>query len=70
MATVCGGSLALFDSGVPLKRAVAGVACGLVTTGPKDVDHYQILTDILVSGGGWTGEESRDNPILRVLKMP
>ncbi|KAL5463352.1 hypothetical protein EMCRGX_G032244 [Ephydatia muelleri] len=49
MATVCGGSLALFDAGVPLKRAVAGVACGLVTTDPKDgnIDNYQILTDIL-----------------------
>ena len=30
MATVCGGSLAMMDAGVPLKRAVAGVAMGLI----------------------------------------
>ncbi len=44
MATVCGGSLALMDAGVPVKAAVAGVAMGLVideTTG-----RYAILTDI------------------------
>jgi len=42
MATVCGGSLALMDAGVPLKAAVAGVAMGLVMEGNK----YAILTDI------------------------
>ena len=42
MATVCGGTLALMDAGVPLKAAVAGVAMGLVTEGEK----YAILTDI------------------------
>ncbi|HKF45787.1 MAG TPA: polyribonucleotide nucleotidyltransferase [Terracidiphilus sp.] len=42
MASVCGASLALFDSGLPLKGAVAGVAMGLV----KEGDDYAILTDI------------------------
>ncbi len=35
MATVCGGSLALFDAGVPIKAAVAGVAMGLVKEGEQ-----------------------------------
>jgi polyribonucleotide nucleotidyltransferase len=43
MASVCGGSLALFDAGVPLRSAVAGVAMGLIKEGEK----YSILTDIL-----------------------
>jgi polyribonucleotide nucleotidyltransferase len=43
MASVCGGSLALFDAGVPMKAAVAGVAMGLI----KEGDQYAILTDIL-----------------------
>ena len=43
MASVCGGSLALFDAGVPIHAAVAGVAMGLVKEGSK----YAILTDIL-----------------------
>mgnify|MGYP002780347566 FL=1 len=43
MASVCGGSLALFDAGVPIKGAVAGVAMGLITDGAR----YAILTDIL-----------------------
>jgi polyribonucleotide nucleotidyltransferase len=43
MASVCGGSLALFDAGVPVRAAVAGVAMGLVKEGSK----YAILTDIL-----------------------
>ena len=42
MASVCGASLALFDSGIALKGAVAGVAMGLV----KEGDDYAILTDI------------------------
>ncbi len=42
MASVCGGSLALMDAGVPVSAAVAGVAMGLVIEG-KD---YAILTDI------------------------
>ena len=42
MASVCGGSLALMDAGVPLKAPVAGVAMGLVMEGNK----YAILTDI------------------------
>ncbi|MGQ0539949.1 MAG: polyribonucleotide nucleotidyltransferase [Gemmatimonadaceae bacterium] len=43
MASVCGGSLALFDAGVPTRGAVAGVAMGLI----KEGDSYAILTDIL-----------------------
>ncbi|UCF04819.1 MAG: polyribonucleotide nucleotidyltransferase [bacterium] len=43
MATVCGGSLALMDAGVPVSKAVAGVAMGLV----KEDEAYAILTDIL-----------------------
>ena len=42
MASVCGASLALYDAGIPLKGAVAGVAMGLV----KEGDDYAILTDI------------------------
>ncbi|HKZ57064.1 MAG TPA: polyribonucleotide nucleotidyltransferase [Thermodesulfovibrionales bacterium] len=43
MATVCGGSLALMDAGVPVKAHVAGIAMGLMKEGDKIV----ILTDIL-----------------------
>jgi polyribonucleotide nucleotidyltransferase len=43
MATVCGGSLALMDAGVPLKAACAGIAMGLVV---GDKNKYSILTDI------------------------
>jgi polyribonucleotide nucleotidyltransferase len=43
MATVCGGSLALMDAGVPIKAAVAGIAMGLV----KDGEQVRVLTDIL-----------------------
>ncbi|HMG35371.1 MAG TPA: polyribonucleotide nucleotidyltransferase [Blastocatellia bacterium] len=42
MASVCGGTLALMDAGVPLKAPVAGVAMGLVMEG----NRYAILTDI------------------------
>ncbi|MDR2165336.1 MAG: polyribonucleotide nucleotidyltransferase [Zoogloeaceae bacterium] len=43
MASVCGGSLALMDAGVPLKSHVAGIAMGLI----KEGNHVAILTDIL-----------------------
>jgi len=43
MASVCGGSLSLFDAGVPIKGSVAGVAMGLV----KEGENIEILTDIL-----------------------
>ncbi|MGB1952966.1 MAG: polyribonucleotide nucleotidyltransferase [Candidatus Puniceispirillum sp.] len=43
MATVCGGSLALMDSGVPLARPVAGIAMGLI----KEGDEFAVLSDIL-----------------------
>src|SRR3984885_13182280 len=43
MATVCGGSLALMDAGVPIKSPCAGIAMGLVV---GDNNKYSILTDI------------------------
>lgn len=43
MASVCGGSLAMMDAGVPLKAPVAGVAMGLILEG----DKWAVLTDIL-----------------------
>ncbi|MBU0774299.1 MAG: polyribonucleotide nucleotidyltransferase, partial [Alphaproteobacteria bacterium] len=43
MASVCGGSLAMMDAGVPLKRPVSGIAMGLILEG-KD---FAILSDIL-----------------------
>jgi polyribonucleotide nucleotidyltransferase len=42
MASVCGSTLSLMDAGVPIKRAVAGIAMGLI----KEGDDYIILTDI------------------------
>ncbi len=42
MATVCGGTLALMDAGVPVSDPVAGIAMGLVLEGEK----YAVLTDI------------------------
>lgn len=51
MATVCGGTLALMDAGVPMIRPVAGISAGLCTE--LDEDHkiakYKLLTDII----GW-----------------
>ena len=44
MATVCAGSLALMDAGVPFKKHVSGVAMGLIT---REDGKYAILTDIL-----------------------
>ncbi len=43
MATVCAGSLALMDAGVPFKKHVGGIAMGLITKGEK----YAVLSDIL-----------------------
>jgi polyribonucleotide nucleotidyltransferase len=43
MATVCAGSLALFDAGVPMKKHMAGIAMGLIMEG----ERYVILSDIL-----------------------
>jgi polyribonucleotide nucleotidyltransferase len=43
MASVCGSTLALMDTGVPIKAPVAGVAMGLI----KEGEQYAILTDIL-----------------------
>ena len=43
MATVCGGTLALLDAGVKMKKPVAGIAMGLISDGQK----YAVLSDIL-----------------------
>ncbi|MHC4984704.1 MAG: polyribonucleotide nucleotidyltransferase [Planctomycetota bacterium] len=43
MATVCGGTLALMDAGVPIKAPVAGISVGMVSEG----DEYVLLTDIV-----------------------
>ena len=43
MATVCGGSLAMMDAGVPIKEPVAGIAMGLI----KEGDRVVVLSDIL-----------------------
>ncbi len=42
MASVCGSTLALMDTGVPIKAPVAGIAMGLI----KEGDRYAVLTDI------------------------
>lgn len=50
MATVCGGSMALMDAGIPLREHVAGVSVGLVTDADPDtgeIKDYRIVTDIL-----------------------
>ena len=50
MATVCGGTLALMDAGVPMIRPVAGISVGICTEYSGDkIAKYQLLTDIL----GW-----------------
>ena len=43
MASVCGGSLALMDAGVPLTPPVAGIAMGLILEG----ERFAVLSDIL-----------------------
>tara|TARA_A100001011_G_scaffold168290_1_gene177191 strand:- start:7990 stop:10065 length:2076 start_codon:yes stop_codon:yes gene_type:complete len=43
MASVCGGSLAMMNAGVPIKEHVAGIAMGLIMDG----DNYAVLSDIL-----------------------
>jgi len=43
MASVCGGSLALMDAGVPMRAACAGIAMGLI----KEGERVEVLTDIL-----------------------
>jgi polyribonucleotide nucleotidyltransferase len=51
MATVCGGTLALMDAGVPIIRPVAGISIGICTTygSDKKISQYKLLTDII----GW-----------------
>ena len=44
MASVCGGSLAMMNAGVPIKEHVAGIAMGLIM---DDEDNYAVLSDIL-----------------------
>ncbi|MBN1437264.1 MAG: polyribonucleotide nucleotidyltransferase [Sedimentisphaerales bacterium] len=43
MASVCAGTLAMMDAGIPIKRPVAGISIGMVSDG----DRYELLTDIL-----------------------
>jgi polyribonucleotide nucleotidyltransferase len=45
MATVCAGSLALMDAGVPVKDAVSGIAMGLITD--ESTGNFAVLSDIL-----------------------
>lgn len=45
MATVCAGSLALFDAGVKMKKAVSGIAMGLISD--SETGKYAVLSDIL-----------------------
>ncbi|XP_048392775.2 polyribonucleotide nucleotidyltransferase 1, mitochondrial [Stegostoma tigrinum] len=51
MASVCAGSMALMDAGVPISAPVAGVAVGLITKNnpekPAEIEDYRLLTDIL-----------------------
>jgi polyribonucleotide nucleotidyltransferase len=51
MASVCGGTLALLDAGVPLIRPVAGISIGICTEygADKNISNYKLLTDII----GW-----------------
>ena len=51
MASVCGGTLALLDAGVPMTRPVAGISVGICTehAADKSISKYQLLTDII----GW-----------------
>jgi polyribonucleotide nucleotidyltransferase len=44
MASVCGGSLALMDAGVPISKAVAGISIGMIS---DENGRYELLTDIL-----------------------
>jgi polyribonucleotide nucleotidyltransferase len=44
MASVCGGSLALMDAGVPISKAVAGISIGMVS---DESGRYELLTDII-----------------------
>ncbi|MCD6338571.1 MAG: polyribonucleotide nucleotidyltransferase, partial [Verrucomicrobia bacterium] len=55
MATVCAGSLALMDAGIPLKKPVAGVSIGLCTQhGPQgEILRHQLLTDIIGAEDGF-----------------
>src|SRR4029078_12093415 len=51
MASVCGGTLALMDAGVPMIRPVAGISIGICSEygGDKKISQYKLLTDII----GW-----------------
>ncbi len=50
MASVCGGTMALMDAGVPMIRPVAGISVGICTESANNaISRYQLLTDII----GW-----------------
>jgi len=52
MGSTCGSSLALMDAGVPVKKAVAGIAMGLASN--ADMSKWEVLTDLqdLEDGNG------------------
>ena len=50
MASVCGGTMALLDAGVPMKRPVAGISVGICTEySGENISNYKLMTDII----GW-----------------
>lgn len=50
MASVCGGTMALLDAGVPMKRPVAGISVGICTEySGENISQYKLMTDII----GW-----------------
>ena len=64
MATVCGGSLAMMDAGVPIKKPVAGIAMGLASN--QDMSEWEILTDIQDLEDGQGGSQQRSRCGLRL----
>ena len=58
MASICGGSLALMDAGVPISEPAAGVSIGLVTKLDThgEIEDFRLLTDLLVSNCASNGE--------------
>jgi polyribonucleotide nucleotidyltransferase len=46
MAATCGSSLSLMDAGVPITKAVAGIAMGLMTDPDKTYERFEVLTDL------------------------
>ena len=59
MAATCGSSLSLMDAGVPIKKAIAGIAMGLASN--ADMSQWEVLTDLQDL------EEGRDVPRRMVI---